>query len=228
MAVFSGPEIVNNGIVFHLDAANTKSYPGSGTTWFDLSANANNTTLTNGTSYNSLNKGLFSLDGVDDHVDFFAPNLSTIATVEMWVKLGAAYSNRMFFGWLRYDVYTPNNHIGYNTAGGDCYGINASVVTALGLVNTWHHYVFEMRSDISYTNNKIYIDGVLQTLSQQLGGENAGNRTFNSGNGRIGGWRNDVNYKMVMDCAKFNVYNQSLSQSEIKQNFEAKRSRYGI
>lgn len=228
MAIYSGPEIANNGIVLHLDAANTKSYPGTGTSWNEISGNSNNTTLTNGTAYASADKGSFSFDGVDDHVDFFAPNLTTTATVEMWVKLGASYANKMFFGWLRYDVFCSSGHIGFNTAASDCYGINATTVTALGLVNTWHHYVFEMRSDVSYTNNKIYIDGVQQTLSQQSAAENNGNRTFNSGNGRIGGWRSDLSYKMVMNCSTFNVYNRALTATEVRQNFEAKRSRYGI
>ena len=200
----------------------------SATTWSDVSGNGNNGTLVNGVGYNSSNLGSLVFDGVDDHTDFFAPNLGTTTTVEMWVNLGAAYANKMFFGWLRYDVYTPSGHIGYNTANGDCYGINATTVTALGLVNNWAHYVFEMRSDVSYTNNKIYINSTQQTLSQILGTETTGNRIFNSGNGRIGGWRNDLSYKMVMNCAKFNVYNRSLSQSEILQNFNAKRSRYGI
>lgn len=228
MAVSSGPEITNNGLVLHLDAANSRSYPGSGTTWTDLSGNGNNGTLVNGVGYESPNNGSLIFDGSNDHIDFFAPNLTTTATVEMWVKLGAAFAGKMFFGWNVYDVYCPSGHIGYNTANSDCYGINATTVTALGLINTWHHYVFEMRSDVSYTNNKIYIDGVSYSLSQILSTERASNRTFNNGNGRIGGWRGDLNYKMVMNCSKFNVYNRALTATEIKQNFEAKRTRYGI
>jgi hypothetical protein len=146
----------------------------------------------------------------------------------MFVNLGASYANRMFFGWLRYDVYTPSGHIGYNTAAADCYGINATTVTSLGLASKWAHYVFEMRSDVSYTNNKIYINGAQQTLSQILSSENVGNRTFNSGNGRVAGWRNDLNYKMVMNCSIFRVYNRALTTTEISQNYNALRGRYGI
>lgn len=227
MAVYSGAEIVSNGLVLHLDAANGRSYIGTGTNWNDLSLN-NNTVLSNGISYNSANNGSLIFDGVDDHVDFFAPNLSTTTTIEMWVNLGTNYSNKMFVGWARYDVYCPSGHIGFNTAASDCYGINASTVTALGLVNTWHHYVFEMRSDVSYSNNKIYIDAIQYPLTQILAAESAGNRNFNSGNGRIGGWRNDLNYKMPMNCSRFSVYNRALSLTEIRQNFEATRGRYGL
>jgi len=228
MACFSGPELSNGGLVLHLDASNLRSDSGSGTTWSDLTKNKNNGTLVNGVAYNASNKGNLVFDGANDHADFFAPNLSSVCTVEMWVKLDATYANKMFFGWLRYDVYCANGHIGFNTAASDCYGINSSVVSALSLVGNWRHYVFEMRSDVSYVNNKIYINGVSQALSQQLSTENTGNRNFNSGNGRIGGWRSDLNYKMSMSCATFKVYNRSLTQLEITRNFEAKRGRYSV
>jgi hypothetical protein len=228
MSIYYNTNIARNGLMLHLDAANVKSYSGSGTTWADLSRNGNNGTLVNGVGYSSANNGSLLFDGSNDHADFFAPNLGTTTTVEMWVNLGAGYAGKMFFGWLRYDVYTPSGHIGYNTANSDCYGINATTVTALGLVGNWAHYIFEMRSDISYTNNKIYINGVQQTLSQILSTESAGSRNFNSGNGRIGGWRNDLNYKMVMNCSLFKVYNRALTQAEISQNFNALRGRYVI
>ncbi len=228
MAIAYNTSVVRSGLVLHLDAANRKSYTGSGTMWDDLSGNANNVTLTNGVAYNSNENGSLSFDGVDDHADFFAPNLSTTTTVEMFVNLGASYAGKMFFGWATYDVYCPSGHIGYNTANSDCYGINATTVTSLGLVNKWAHYVFEMRSDVSYTNNKIYINGVQQTLSQILGAENVATRTFNSGNGRIAGWRADLQYKMIMNCSLFKVYNRALSATEINQNFNALRGRYGV
>jgi len=60
MAVYAGPEIVDNGLVLYLDAANQKSYPGSGTTWNDLSGRENHHTLTGSPIYGS---GRFTLDG---------------------------------------------------------------------------------------------------------------------------------------------------------------------
>ena len=56
----------------------------------------------------------------------------------------------------------------------------------------------------------------------------SGNRTFNNGNGRIAGWRTNGSYLMPMNCALFKVYNRALTESEIKQNFNALRGRYGI
>jgi hypothetical protein len=227
MATFYNPKIITDGLVLALDAANSKSYPGSGTTWNDLSSNKSNASLLGGVTFGASNKGVMIFDGTDDHVDFSAPSLSTTATVEMWAK-PTSLSDRMFFGWLAYDIYCLSGQIGYNTASSDIYGLNSSVVTSLGLLNNWHHYVFEMRSDVSYTNNKIYIDGVSQTLSQQLGTEAPANRTFNSGNGRIAGWRTNTSYRMPMECPIFKVYNRSLAAAEIQQNFNALRGRFNI
>jgi hypothetical protein len=63
MATFTGPNVVSQGLVLALDAGNSKSYPGSGTTWSDLSGNGNNGTLVNGVGYNSSNLGSLVFDG---------------------------------------------------------------------------------------------------------------------------------------------------------------------
>jgi len=167
-------------------------------------------------------------DGVDDYADFFAPSLGTTTTVEMWAKIGAGYTNKMFFGWNLYDFTGVAGAIGFNTGAGDVYGISSATVTSLGLVNNWKHYVMEMRSDVSYTNNKVYVNSTQLTLSQQAGTENAANRSFNSGNGRISGWRFNTSYPMPMSCSTFRVYNRALTTDEIQQNFNAARGRYNL
>ena len=67
-AAASGPNIVEDGLVLALDAGNTKSYPGSGTTWTDLSGKGNNGTLTNGPTFDSGNGGAIFFDGGNDYV----------------------------------------------------------------------------------------------------------------------------------------------------------------
>ena len=220
--------MVEDGLVLCLDAGNRRSYPGSGTTWFDLSSGGNNVTLVNGITFSNSNNGVLVFDGTDDHVDFFAPNLGSTATVEMICNIGSNYADDMFFGWALYDVWCGSGNLGFNTANGDVYGISSATISSLGLVNNWKHYVFEMRTDVSYTNNKIYINGSLQQLSQQLSTENTGTRVFNSGNGRLAGWRNDTNYRMGMNCAMFKIYNKALSSTEVQQHFNALRGRFGI
>ena len=211
--------VVTDGLVLNLDASFTASYPKGQSTWYDITGNNNNITLSNGPTFNTEGIGNLVFDGTDDYANFFAPSLGTTTTVEMLCKIGSGYSGKMFFGFLYYDVWCGGSNLGYNTAQGDVYGISSASVSSLGLVNNWKHYVFEMRSDVSYTNNKIYINGVSQTLSQQSGSEGSGNRNFNSGNGRISSWLADLNYPMPMNCVSFKVYNRALSSSEVLQNY---------
>lgn len=193
----------------------------------NLIINSNNG-FVNDATYNSSNQGSLQLDGSNDYVDFTAPNLTTTATVEMWARIENIASNKMLMGWSYYDVYLSGGNLGFNTYNGDVYGISSATVNNLSLLNNWKHYVFEMRSDVPYTNNKMYINGDLQTLSQQSNSENSVNRTFNSGNGRISGSRVELTYLMPQRVGMFNVYNRSLTAAEVLQNFNALRGRYGI
>jgi hypothetical protein len=228
MSVEGGPDIVTNGLVLYLDAANNRSIVSGSTTWFDLSRNGNTGSLINGPAYSSLNGGSIVFDGSNDYVDFYAPNLGTTTTVEVWCKISSTTS-KMIFGWLRYTLFCYLGHIGFNTYNSDVYGISSTQVTALGLVNNWAHYVFEMRSDVAYTNNKIYINGIPQTLGQLAATENSANRNFNSGFGRIAIARHElVTYFMPMNCGSFKVYNRALTAAEIRQNYHATKGRYGL
>ena len=221
MALSHSPSIVTDGLVLCFDAANRKSYPTTGNTWTDLSNRTSGLTqglLTNGPTYNSSNLGSIVFDGSNDYCTFHAPNLTTTATVEMWANVNS--------GWTGASTYA--GAIGFNTAAGDLYGINNTTVSSLNLTNNWAHYVFVMRSDVSYTNNKIYINSISYNLSQLNGAENGGNRNFNSGNGRIAIWGFDLNYCMPMNCAIFKVYNRELNAQEVFQNFNALRGRFGI
>ena len=64
MSAFGGPNIITDGLVLNLDAGNIKSYPESGTTWFDKSGNGNDGTLTNGPTFDSGSLGSIVFDGV--------------------------------------------------------------------------------------------------------------------------------------------------------------------
>lgn len=182
MGVFAGPKVKSDGLVFAIDAGNPRSYVGTGITWTNSISSTNSASLdvkdnvynpydlqvgdyvlpnSNSSSYptfSSSNLGSISFDGIDDYCDFIAPNLGTTTTVELWMRLGTSYRERIIFGWLYYSVWCQNGNLGYNTGNGDVYGISSATVTSLGLVNNWKHCVFEMRSDVSYTNNKIYIN----------------------------------------------------------------------
>ena len=216
----------NSGLVLHLDAANPNSYSGSGTAWNDLSGNGSNVTLTS-TTYNSANGGSIVFNGTTSYADFTANVGSTnVVTVEMWVKTNSLTNpTGMYFGFGLYDAWTSGGNIGYNTSAGDLYGVPSAQVDNLGIVGGWRHLVFVMNIG-SKTNNKIYVNGEAQIMSQVYGTFNSVNSNFNSGDGRISSWRNDFNWRMNMNVANFKVYNRELSSQEITNNFNANKSRF--
>lgn len=222
-----GPKIVTDGLVLYMDAGNTRSYPGSGTVWGDLAVGTNNITL-NSTTFNPSNNGNLVFDGTNSYADFFCPNLTNTATIEFFANVSVNPSSfGMVLGWNTYDIYFYQNKFGFNTANGDVYGISSSTVTSLGLINNWVHYVCVMRTDVSYTNNKIYINGNQQSLSS-VNGNTEGAKSFNSGNGRISGWRFDTLYKLPMNLSFLKIYNRELSLTEVLQNYNATKSRFGL
>ena len=216
----------NSGLVLHLDAGNPASYSGSGTTWNDLSGNGSNVTLTS-TSFSSSNGGSIVFNGTTSYADFTANVGSTnVVTVEMWVKTNSLTNpTGMYFGFGLYDAWTSGGNIGYNTSAGDLYGVPSAQVDNLGIVGGWRHLVFVMYTG-SKTNNKIYVNGEAQTMSQVYGTFGSVNSNFNSGNGRISSWRNDLNWRMNMNVANFKVYNRELTSQEITNNFNANKSRF--
>lgn len=214
----------NSGLVLNLDAGNTASYSGTGNTWYDLSGNGSNVTLTN-TTYNSSNGGSIVFNGTTSYADFTAAIGNTnVVTVEMWVKTNAA-TNGMYFGFNLYDVWTNGGNIGYNTSASDQYGFNSTQVDYLGILGNWRHLVFVMYA-VSKTQNKIYVNAESQTMSQISGTFGSVNSNFNSGNGRISGWRYDLGWKTNMQVANFKVYNRELSAQEIRNNFNAESPRF--
>ena len=94
MSTRYNPSIVRDSLLLYLDAANTKSYPGSGTTWYDLSGNNKNPTLTNGPTFNSDNLGSIVLDGTNDYVEFSPDGDITSDTV---VLSGSYTASFLFF-----------------------------------------------------------------------------------------------------------------------------------
>ncbi|WP_374506678.1 fibrinogen-like YCDxxxxGGGW domain-containing protein [Flavobacterium sp.] len=214
----------NSGLVLHLDAGNTASYSGTGTTWNDLSGNGSNVTLTS-TSYNSANGGSIVFNGTSSYANFNANIGSTnVVTVDLWVRTNSL-ANGMYFGFNLYDAWVYNGAIGYNTSGGDLYGITSDRVTELGIEGAWKHLVFVMYAG-SKTNNKIYVNGESQSLSQIQGTFSTTNSNFNSGIGRLSSWRFDLNWLMNLNVASFKIYNRELSQQEITNNFNAFRTRF--
>ena len=226
MGLGHSPSIVMDGSVLSFDGANTRSYVGTGITINGLVSGIG-FTLVNGVGFGTTGTRYFTFDGTNDNIPFNIPNVGTTVSVEMWARINS-FSNGMPFGFNLYDVWANSGRLGFNTAASDIYGLTSTQVTNLGLLNQWKHYVFEMRTDVSYSNNKIYINGQNQSLSQVAGTENTGNRSFNSGNGRISSWLYSDVFFIAMDLAQFRTYNRALTAQEILQNYNATKKRYGL
>ena len=215
--------VVTSGLQINFDVAWYNSYSGT-TSIFNINTSGGAGSLINGTSFLQYNGGVLNLDGTDDYVSFNIPNLTTTATIEMWCRPTSISGGDMFFGFLGYDIYTAGGNIGFNTGNGDVYGISSSTFGALGLENNWNHYVFEFRTDVSYTNNKIYINGVSFPLSQQLGGPTS--QSFGNGDAYIGTWGYG-GYNMAMHLGVFRAYNRSLTADEVRHNYNVQKARFG-
>ena len=194
------------GFVLYFDAADNSSYFGSGNIWYDVSSDDydDNGTIVGATYQQDTqfpNRSYFEFNGSSDYVSFditdsLFGNPSTV-TVEMLARLtigetSVSEDGYLLFSWgnQQYSVWTGQKSanlapaLGYTTANGDLYGLSRQKVDNLSLSGLWTHYVFEMRSDSSYTNNKIYINGSKQSLEHLSNiGENLNSWTpiFTSG-----------------------------------------------
>ena len=211
---------VRNGLVLELDAL---SYSGFGNTWYDLSGNNLNGTLTNGIVFSATgNTSSFISDGVNDRIDFgtVPANTTGTATVGCWVKTtttstcltvtfesyGSIYINRFITGKILafFDGSTGNNS-------------SADVSNTSVNDGKWHY--------LAATNNgttcSMYIDGVLDKTYSETPSYTTG--IYNQISGQ-----NDGNNHMNGSVGFAHIYNRALSAYEIKQNFDYYRTRYGI
>jgi hypothetical protein len=225
MALQHSPSIVTSGLALCLDAGNPRSYAGSGTTWRDLSNNGFNGSILNGTSYVSGINGYFNLDGVDDYISCGNVLASlTNMTLECWVNFSTQISNY-------------NGIISKTLSNADGYEIRTT-----GYTPTTTSFQFRYKGDTAVTNEYAATNGLWynivatgQSGSQRLIVNNvlqASNTvvttpTANSNNLEIGKLSYSGLYlKGSMAVAK--IYDRVLSDSEISQNFNALRGRYGI
>ena len=229
MGLKHSPIIVTNGLVLCLDAGNSRSYPGSGTTWTDLSGLSNTGTLTNGPTYSSSNGGSIVFDGVDDYVDLGNPSsLSAIGGTTNITASGWAYYTAYGGGGQSYSVITvkgsPWTWLLENlsstfrfriTAGGSDVNVADTSTHAL---NTWYNVV----GTYDGSNMKIYVNGVLKNTAAQTG-----TLATNTETAKIGTWQG-TNYNLTGRVSNVSIYNRALTAAEIKQNYNALKGRFGL
>lgn len=221
MALGHGAGIVRSGLVLHLDAANTKSYPGSGTAWNDLSNYGNSGTLANGVGYNSNNGGGMIFDGSNDEVICTNnPSLQiTTGTISAWFK--ANNQNTSYRGIITkqtaWGLFVFNNTlIAYD------WGSSSNRLTGITVGNNTTNYVamsFTETIGTPSNNAIVYVNGVPVLTT-----------TVKHSSHGVGVQIGEANAAQHFNGSIFqaSVYNRVLTTAEVRQNFEAFRGRYDI
>jgi len=230
MSFVHSPKIVTDGLVLALDAGNTKSYPGSGTTWFDLSGNNNHFTLYNSPTFNSSK--YFTFDGIDDYIQYSSLlNVGNTFTINCWIKPTANTRQNIV-----------SNGYPYQTNKGffmTCPGNNATdlfislgqdqkvAVSNTGMVTTGAWQMVTARVNGASELIKLYINGAEVTYSVQ----NDANITLQYDTGVFTtGCRNGspAEDRLYSNFSTLQIYNRALSPAEIQQNFNAQKTRFGL
>ena len=216
-----GGGFITSNLVLHLDASNSSSYSGSGTTWTDLSDSGNNGTLTNGPTFDSSDGGSIVFDGANDRVQFGSDILDPNSnfTITAWVNFDdltsgthtivSDHSNTGSFQF-RYSV----NHNGVQIV--DSNIVNVGVFSSSNLsAATWYQLTVT-RSSNTYT---LYINGSSNSSFTSTNVYDRGPQTIGA------------NYYFTTEwfdgkIAQVFAYSSALSASEVTQNYNATKSNY--
>jgi hypothetical protein len=209
--------INTDGLLLNLDAGSLLSYAGSGNSWFDISGNNNVGLLVNGPTYSGSGvTGALVFDGTNDYVTLGKDILSTVYTISAWFMLGDQASNRM-------QIIFDSSYSGIlmNKNGGEFYYKNVSSY----LLNFSYSFNFNTWYNITAVNasNKksIYVNGLLvASIFDNSSYEPVNNFVIGSNSGNV--------EFLLGKVAGVIAYNRALTASEIYQNYDAMRTRYGI
>jgi len=211
MALAHSPRIVTDGLVLCLDAGNSKSYSGSGTTWNDISGNGNNGTLVNGVIFNG---GLFDFDGVDDYISIPINLTNTTYTIIGIGRYKGTNNNRVITS------NTGNWLMGWWAGQTNKYYAEGWVSpSGGGPVGETNWICYAATGNQPGDSWQLYRNGVL-IVGPNAGGSNGPNGI------RLGGWVSSE--RSACQVSYVSAYNRVLTAQEIQQNFTALRGRYGI
>ena len=208
-------ELVTDGLVLNLDAGDPRSYPGSGTTWTDLSGNGNNGTFgasTAAPTYNNANGGSLVFDGTNDYVSLGTPSIGTgKITVSAWIKIttGGIYQHIVDNQSPEWHLAILNDNRPYFFNG----VVNHNSTPQLS-TGVWY-----MITGVQGITNDLYINGV---LSQSI--ESNVNITTNTL--QIGRFFSGPSRYFNGNISNVSIYNRALSAAEVAQNYDALKVRY--
>lgn len=226
-----GPNIITNGLVIYLDAANPNSYINGSTTWIDLSRSNLNGTLINGPTFNSSNGGSIVFDGVDDYVNLGTSiNFSTFTsgfTIGFWIKiLNTSNTNRYVFSKLT-DIGNDNQFsvaYGYVSQTLELYSgaCTQNIRTNSQIVvndNNWHLLYYTVG-----ITTKGYLDDVVKFTNTY-----GTTPVFSSStNTNFIASFNGSQYFSNIAVGSMVLYNRILTPTEVLQNYNSTKTRFGL
>lgn len=222
-----GGNIVTDGLVLCLDAANSRSYVSGSTTWNDLSRGGNNGTLVNGPTFNSSNGGSIVFDGVNEYVStqYFGDNLSSY-TYSCWYNpLNDIYVNTLSrgrdgsgAGWS----LLIGNFDGVYRAGATTTNIGETTYLTYGANVQYNKWTYITGQWISGDSLKLYVNGILNSstpASQTILRTSTDGWSVNSAETTSFG---------ASQISQVQIYNRVLTAQEILQNYNATKRRFGL
>ena len=230
--------IVTDNLFVHLDASNASSYPGSGSTWTDLTGNGNDATI-NGATYSATDGGLFDLDGTNDniqipHVSSLSLSTSVQRTIQVWVKIDALpalnvqvpiigkLSNSFNFDGYWAGMFSNGGVIRCVTNGTSIQRVSNSTLTVS--INNWYLFTFISRITSTSNTTKVYINETEYiTAAHGTDGYSESNPLYL---GFIGSGVSSQYLNGKIGACYF--YTDGLSAAEVSQNYNATKSRYGL
>ena len=220
MGTFTGPDTVQDGLVFAMDPGSTRSYPGTGTTAYNIINNTSGT-LVNGVTFSTANGGYFDFDGTDDYISDFSNTGITHGT-----------SNFSYFFWINLQgkptlatilengSYTPCILIRYSVNGIELYSMG-TYITKFSFdpsLDTWNNVGFVRSGNfINFYLNGVYVSQVAFNIDVDP-----------SANIFIGTSQHSVGQVFNGYIATAAIYTRNLSTAEITQNYNAQRTRFGL
>jgi len=221
MAFNRGPKIITDGLVLALDAASKNSYPGSGTTWTDLSGKGSNGTLVNSPTFSSANGGSIVFNGTNQYVTDTINIASSPFTIICWVYPNVTPNSNTFFSVGSGAATRQALHLRMVSNTSFLFGMYNDDLTATvtGVTGVWNCFAVTLTTGFVQS---IYMNGIFNT-SRTAGGYYVGNTTCN-----IGRWANNNGEYVNGNISIVQVYNKVLSATEIAQNFNAQKSRFNL
>jgi hypothetical protein len=224
--------IVRDGLVLDLDAAKRDSYPGSGTSWRDIISNTVTGSLINGPTFNSGNGGYISFDGTNDYAELgdILFNSASATTLDLWVNIPSMTVNRyiMAKGSAGDGIFTFSMTTGPGPSGGGSSYVRFSMGNQSSTVSTnieFGSLVWGQWYNFTFTYNGSFVTGYRNATTPQSSSFTGNLYTTTSPIRLASDKYGNVG---AANISSFKIYNRALSATEITQNYNALRGRYGL